>query len=211
MPPVVSLLIQAVAPQSNDWQKVGPALAGVVVGVLLEPLRVWIAGAMKRRQIRELLYRDVARVNACLDFATKQSQRALRERKKIPHTVRCYLEEVSLDVFAHVFNTERTSFYHLREARAFKRFYEIVEKHVLPLGKDADPASVIEACTEPRSVLEEYAAAGEIDRDRVRVMEKQYAERQANWEARCLAYIHEILGRFEVRREATKRKRSSRV
>src|ERR1700722_18921556 len=42
VPLVVALLHQSVAPEQNVWQKVGLALGGVVVGVLLEPLRVWI-------------------------------------------------------------------------------------------------------------------------------------------------------------------------
>jgi hypothetical protein len=209
MPPVVALLLQAAAPQPNDWQKVGLALAGVVVGVLLEPLRVWIAGAMKRRQIRNLLYRDVARINACLDFASEQSYKALHEKKEIPYTVRYYLGEVSLDVYEHIFNTERTTFYHLPEALAFKQFYGFVEKHVLSLDEDADPADVIEACTESRSVLKEQTAAGEIDKDRVRATEKKYAKQQAKRTEKSLAYHNEKLKQFEAKLEAAKRKKAT--
>jgi hypothetical protein len=130
----VVLLLQAAAPQQNDWEKVGLALAGVVVGVLLEPVRVWIAGTIRRRQIRELPYRNVARINACLDFACDRPHRALKEKKEIPHSVRYYLGEVSLDVYEVVFNTERTAFYHLPEALALKRFYGFVVTALRLLG-----------------------------------------------------------------------------
>ncbi len=160
---------------------------------------------MKRRQIRNLLYRDVARINACLDFACKQTYKALNEKKEIPRTVRYYLGEVSLDVYEHIFNTERTAFYHLPEPLAFKRFYGFMEKHVLSLDEDTDPADVIEACAESRSVLKEQTAAGEIEEDRLRAAEKKYAKQQAKRAEKSLVYHDEKLKQFEAKLEAAKR------
>jgi hypothetical protein len=209
MSPPLQLLQGAVLRQ-DDWQKVGLTLAGVVVGVLLEPVRVWIAASIKRRQIRRLLYRDVARINDCLDFASDQSSKALKEKQtEVPYIVRHYLGEISLDVYEHIFNTERTAFYHLPEALAFKRFYSFVEAHVLSLDADADPADVIEGCTESRSVLKEQTAAGEIDEGRLRAYEKRYAKQQAQRSKKSRAYYDEKLRDFEARIEAAKRRKAA--
>lgn len=211
MPPVVVFLSQATAPQQNDWQKVALALAGVVVGVFLEPVRVWIAGTIKRRQIRNLLYRDVVRIDAYLKFASDESSKALQEKKETPYSVRYYLGEVSLDVYEYIFNTDRTGFYHLPEALAFKRFYGFVEEHVLSLDEhsDLEPAGVIEACTESRSVLKEHIASGELDKNRFQAAEKKRAKQLSKITEKSRAYHDKMLKQFETKIEAVKRKKAT--
>jgi hypothetical protein len=103
-----------------DWLKtlVG-ALAGLIVGLLSEPLKGWISGKSKETQMRNALYGAMADLYG---FFSGGKDSALRQRYQVGFI------EANLDIFDHYSSTDKATFYRLREAPHIKSFFHLVRK-----------------------------------------------------------------------------------
>jgi hypothetical protein len=203
----VAVLLQQTATPPNDWQKtLLTALAGVCVGVLLEPIRFWIAGWLKRLQIRRLLYKDVAMNCAALAYLKDYCSCAANAGKQSSAAVVFFARQSSLDVYEHVLNTERTAFYHLPEAPAFKNFYKHVEGWILSVKPGDDNAIIADFAGEILASLEDAITTEDLDRKRLNKHKTQFARRQKERAKKYSEHIHKNRERIDAMLADLKRK-----
>jgi hypothetical protein len=101
-----------------EWLKVLiGALAGLIVGLVSDPLKTWINGKLKEREIRRALYRSMADLYG---FYSSKYEAGLRERYPMA------FENSNLDIFDHYFTTEKAAFFRLPEAPFVRTFFTLV-------------------------------------------------------------------------------------
>jgi hypothetical protein len=186
----------------SEWQKaVLSALAGVCVGILLEPIRFWIVGWLKRRQIRNLLYRDVAKICACVEYVRTFAASALeRGEDRCSRQMVFYISQVSLDIYDHVLNAERTAFYQLEEAPVFDAFYGRLKDSILPVRQNDSVQRLIDYCDMALGSLHDAVTMEDIDRDLLEKRKRRYAKNQKERSRRYAEYCQTKIKRLEERR-----------
>lgn len=104
-----------------EWLKILiGALAGLLVGILSEPLKSWTSGKLKEREMRSALYSTMADL---LGFYESGRNRALRKQYPVGFI------EASLEIFDHYNSTDKAAFYRLREAPWIKSFFHLVRQN----------------------------------------------------------------------------------
>ena len=103
-----------------DWLKVIiGTVAGLIVGLISDPLKGWINSKLKARKIRNILYTSMADLYG---FYAGGSDSALRDAYRIGFI------ESNLEIFEHYFSTEKNAFFALSEAPFIKTFFYLVRQ-----------------------------------------------------------------------------------
>lgn len=101
-----------------DWLKVlVGTVAGLIVGLLSEPLKAWINAKVKEKTIRDALYTSMADLYG---FFAARFDQELRARYPTAFI------DSNLEIFDHYFSTEKAAFFRLREAPFLKTFFYLV-------------------------------------------------------------------------------------
>ena len=113
-----------------DWLKVLiGTVAGLIVGLVSEPLKAWINGKLKEKMIRDALYTSMADLYGFFAARHDPALRALYPSAFI---------DSNLDIFDHYFSTEKATFFRLREAPFVKTFFYLVRTAYVHMQEGSD-------------------------------------------------------------------------
>ena len=169
--------------EMSEWLKIlVSAIAGMTVGTLLEPLKFAINNRLKARQVRRTIYEELA---ALYDFirGLQNPQTAISGllydsailrtgRKSITHEehVKDRLAIWHFDIFDHYYQTERSTFYRLQEARVLKN---IVDQSRKWLNSSDPPLKKLDNLAHWMNCVDSSLSLGELDRTVFTAAQKQ--------------------------------------
>jgi hypothetical protein len=139
----------------SDWVKpVIGALAGLLIGIFVEPLKTWLMTYVKERALKKAIYASIADMYGFLS----------RE-----HRAEYYIGFIdsNLELFEHLYSTDKALFFRIREAPFIKSFYYILKN----LAETLNSASPVEQEQKIKALLrtiENGIEFGTFDGERLR-------------------------------------------
>lgn len=134
----------------EEWQRIlASSTSGFALGVASEPIRFWLTGKLNRRKARLALHRCFAQlsvdVNWMLDvIASYEEPNVLTPGELWNGLIVVYMQS-DLTVCDYYRNSEKATYYALREVRGFNVLYSNVRRSLAALRKLAEDPNAPDA------------------------------------------------------------------
>jgi len=127
----------------EEWQRIlASSATGFALGVVLEPIRFWLTAKLNQRKARLALHRCFAQisidVNWMLDVIATYEEPEVMTRGELWNGLVVVYTQSDLTVCDYYRNSEKTTYYALREARGFNILYSRVGRSLRVLRKIAE-------------------------------------------------------------------------